>query len=330
MKKYEGKIKWGIIGTGRIANTFAKALAEVEDAELYAVASRKKEKAEQFADLFNFKKSYGSYEELAKDENIDVVYIATPMSSHYHDAEICLKNGKNVLCEKSVTLNSEQFRKLLMFAGWDDLFFMEAMWMKCRPVYLKMKEWIEKIGEIKYIRADFSNAVSYNPDDRLFKAECGGGALLDLAVYPVTLIHDILGVPKKIISHAHIENGIDLSNSIVLEYGNDVFAEADSGFEIQQRNNAVICGTKGKILFGDCFFCSDEITLLDKYGEEIEKAVLPNRVNGYEYEIEEVNRCLKNGLSESSIVTHKATFEVMEILDECRRQWGMFFPDELY
>ena len=131
------KFRWGVIGTGRIARTFSEALAGTPEAELYAVASRSKEKASDFAEEFGIENAYGNYEELAKDKNVDVVYIATPMSSHYKDVMLCIENGKNVLCEKSVSLNMTELEKMLSAAKEKGVFFMEAMWMKCRPSYMK-------------------------------------------------------------------------------------------------------------------------------------------------------------------------------------------------
>ena len=136
------KYKWGVIGTGKIAHTFATALMNCENAELCASASRTEEKAKRFAEEFGFLKYYGSYREFAEKSDAEIVYIATPMASHFDDAWLCLENGKNVLCEKSLTLNTAQTEKLIAFAKEKGLFFMEAMWMKCRPVYRKMKEWI--------------------------------------------------------------------------------------------------------------------------------------------------------------------------------------------
>ncbi|HAE52767.1 MAG TPA: gfo/Idh/MocA family oxidoreductase [Ruminococcus sp.] len=322
-------INWGITGTGRIARTFSDALAKTQNAVLYAVASRSKNKAENFAQEYGFSKAYGSYSELAQDNNIDIVYIATPMASHFNDVMLCLENGKNVLCEKSVTLNSEQLEKILSKAKEKKLFFMEAMWTKCRPVFLKTMEWVKnnRIGDIKYIKADFSNNVKYNPDDRLFRADCGGGALLDLAVYPLSFAEAFLGYPDEIISFAHIRDGIDLSNSITLKY-NNAFVSIDSGFEISLKNNAIISGTDGYIILGDWFFCTCDAVLYDRNGSEIEKFNAQNIINGYEYEIIEAQRCICENLKESPLIPHSGTISVMKIMDECRRQWGLKFPDE--
>lgn len=326
MKKY----KWGVIGTGKIAHTFATALRHCENAELCAVASRTDEKAKKFAEEFGFEEYYGSYKEFAEKSDAEIVYIATPMASHFSNAWLCLENGKNVLCEKSLTLNAAQTEKLLAFAREKGLFFMEAMWMKCRPVYRKMKEWIAAgmIGDIKYIKADFSNFIPYDRNDRLFRADCGGGCLLDLGIYPITLTHDLLGMPDEIISSAHMMYGIDMSNTILFRYKDDVFSSMDNGFEIQLRNNAIISGTKGFITLGNWFHCTDEGILFDRNGIEVERFVRQDDINGYEYEVEEVHRCLKLGLRESPLIPHSDTIDVMKLLDQCRAQWGMTFPDE--
>ena len=325
------KLNWAIIGTGRIAHTFAQALAGVEGAELYAIGSRSLQKAQAFAEEFGFKKAYGSYDELVKDKGIDVVYIATPMSSHYKDTMLCLDNGLNVLCEKSVSLNMGELDKMLAKAREKGLFFMEAMWMKCRPVYLKALEWVRegRIGTPQYLKADFCNQVKYDRSDRLFAPECGGGALLDLAVYPLTFALDFLGrEPKELTAYAHIgKDGVDLSNSITLKY-ETAFADISSGFELPCINRAVISGDKGSIVFADWFFCCCEVTLFDDETNMVEKCEIPNEINGYEYEIREVHRCLEAGLTESKLVPHESTIAVMKIMDECRRRWGMKFPNE--
>ena len=326
MKNY----RWGIIGTGRIARSFAEALKGSENAELYAVASRSAEKANAFAGEFGFQKSYGSYAELASDSNVDIVYIATPMASHYADSLLCINNGRNVLCEKSASLNSAQLEEMLAAAKNKGVFFMEAMWMKCRPTYLKALEWINigRIGNVRYIKADFCCSVPYNRNDRLFAPECGGGALLDLGVYPITLAADILGSsPDEIVSDANIIFGVDMSNSITLRYGSST-AVLQSGFEMQTPNRALISGDKGMIVFGEWFHCSSEITLYDRAGNELERSVIPVRVNGYEYEILEAQKCLGNGLAESPLVPHSSTLAVMKIMDKCRKDWGLVYPVE--
>ncbi|MBQ8961011.1 MAG: Gfo/Idh/MocA family oxidoreductase [Ruminococcus sp.] len=325
------KIRWGIIGTGKIASTFARTLAAVKDAVLYAAASRTKERAQAFAEEFGFAKSYGSYAELAQDPDIDVVYIATPMASHFSDAKLCLENGLNVLCEKSVTLSAAQLQELLSLAGEKGVFFMEAMWMKCRPVYLQARRWIldGRIGRVRMVKADFSNLVPYMPEDRLYRPDCGGGALLDLAVYPLTLAADILGgEPQKIVCEMDISGGVDLSDSIILSYPGGAHASIFAGFELPLRNTALISGTEGSIILGDWFHCTGEAVLLDSSRNEVEKIQIPDQFTGYEYEVEEVHRCLREGVLESQLVPHKGTLDVMRIMDQCRAQCGLVFPEE--
>lgn len=326
MKNY----RWGIIGTGRIARSFAEALKGSPNAGLYAVASRSADKAAAFAAEFGFEKSYGSYAELASDNNVDIVYIATPMASHYADSMLCITHGRNVLCEKSISLNASQLEEMLSAAKSNGVFFMEAMWMKCRPSYLKALDWIRsgRIGRVRYVKADFCCSVPYNKNDRLFAPECGGGALLDVGVYPITFAADILGdTPDEIISTANIVYGVDMSNSITLKYG-DSTAVLQSGFEMEESNKALISGEKGMIVFGEWFHCSDEVTLFDREGKRIEHSVLPVMINGYEYEIIEAQNCLEDGLSESPLVPHSGTLAVMKIMDKCRKDWGLRYPGE--
>ena len=326
MKNYN----WGIIGTGRIAHSFAKALCGTDNAVPYAAASRTYEKAQKFAEGSGFTKAYGSYAELAGDKAVDAVYIATPMASHFEDAKLCLSAGKNVLCEKAVTLNSAQLEELFALAEKNGVFFMEAMWMKCLPVYLKAKDWVKsgRIGEITSISADFSNAVPYMPDDRLFRPDLGGGALLDMGIYPLTMAMDFLGSePESIITSANISRGIDMSSIIQLKYPGAT-ASVYSGFEAGLENRAAVYGTDGIILFGKCFFCSDELMLLDLRNNTTERFKAGFDINGYEFEIREFQRCLSEGLTDSPLVPHKDTLSVMRVMDDCRRQWGLRYPNE--
>ncbi|MCR5729476.1 MAG: Gfo/Idh/MocA family oxidoreductase [Ruminococcus sp.] len=328
MKKY----RWGIIGTGRIAHSFAEALKGVENASLYAVGSRNLQKAEDFANKHGFEKSYGSYAELAADPDIDIVYIATPMASHYADSMLCINSGRNVLCEKSLALNTAQAEEMINTARNKGVFFMEAMWMKCRPVYRKAMEWLSsgKIGKVHYVKADLCTFTPYNKNDRLFAPECGGGALLDLGVYPITFAADIFGdTPEEIISFANISRDVDISNSVTLKYKNGV-AVLQSGFELLDSNRALISGENGSIVFDEWFHCTSGVTLYDSFGKEIERADIPPIVNGYEYEIMEAQNCLSNGLIESSIIPHSSTLAVMKIMDKCRQSWGLYYPEEKY
>ena len=322
---------WGIMATGKIAHTFAKAVNSVSDAKLYACASRTQEKAEEFGKLYGAKKSYGSYEQLAADPNIDIIYIASPMSCHYENVKLCFEHGKNVLCEKSITLNISQLDELISIAKEKDLFFMEAMWMKCLPAFLKAKEWFTsgKIGEIKAIRADFSNPVEFDEKDRLFRPDLGGGALLDLGVYPISLITAFLGFePAEINSSVNMGGlGVDMDEAVIMKYKN-AYASFVAGFDIENENRAVIVGDKGRIAFDPWFFCASAVRLYDKNGKLVEESITPHLCNGYEYEIMECQKCMAEGLKESRLNPLSETKAIMKIMDGLRRSWGFTYEGE--
>lgn len=329
---YMKKIRWGIFGTGAIAHTFADSLSKCENAELCVISSRSEEKAKAFAAEYGFKKAYGSYELLAADPEVDIVYIATPMSSHYDDAMLCLRRGKNVFCEKSVTLNYRQLDDILTLAREKRLFFMEAMWLKCRPSYLKAKEWVQsgKIGKPKAVKAEFCSKVPVDMNSRLFRPDCGGGALLDLAVYPLTLAADFLGnYPCDITSSAVMGDiGVDLTDLIHLTYADGSHASVSASFQIGSDNSASVIGTDGFIQFDNGFVWSCGVTLYDKNGVKTDRFEYENDINGYEYEIREAMRCLSEGLTESPLVKQCDTEAVMKIMDSCREQWGFTYPEE--
>lgn len=319
---------WGILGLGKIAETFVTALKSIDDAE-FICASRSTDKAKAFAEKHNAKNFYGSYEELTKDENIDIIYIATPMSCHYNDVKLCLENGKNVLCEKAVTINSKQWYELTSIAKAKGLFLMEAMWMKCLPAFRKIKEWIneDRIGEVKMIKADFCCLNKYDENDRLYKKSLGGGSLLDLGVYVLTFACDILGYkPNEIISSMKFgQSGVDFDTSILLKYNNNSFAELTSSFDITSENRAFIIGTKGRIVLPPWFFCTQYAELSDDLTNIIETYNGNFACNGYEYEILEAQKCLNDNLLESYLIPQNETLAIMEIMDEIRKQNGLVY-----
>lgn len=324
------KIKWGILSTGKIAHTFAKALQATADAELYAVSSRSAGKAAAFAEEYGFEKAYGSAEEMLADKNVQAVYIASPMSCHYADAVKCLNAGKNVLCEKTVTLCGAQLDEILKLAAEKKLFFMEAMWTKTLPHFRQAKQWVDegKIGKIKMIKADFVNVCEANPEDRLFRSDLGGGALLDLGVYPLSLAMSFLGNnPSEISALALMKNNVDYDDAVTIKY-NDAFAALTFGFDCSADNSATIVGENGLIVFDSWFFCAEAVRLFDKDNKLVEQKRFPHIRTGYEYEIKEVNRCIRAGLFESPLVPHAETRAVMTVIDEIKRQIGLSFPNE--
>jgi predicted dehydrogenase len=319
-------MRWGIIGAGSIAGKFARALKITEKyadkAEFYAVASRSGEKAKKFAREYGCGVSYGSYKSLAADPNVDIIYVATPMSEHFANVNICFDNKKAVLCEKSLTVTADETAQLIDRARAEKLFFMEAMWMKCLPFFDKTLEIIRAgvIGDIRTIRADFSKFTPYSEGSRLFSKELGGGALLDLGVYPISFITAILGYEPKTIRcrNDFDKNGVDRNCALLFDYG-DAYATSITGFDIDNENRAVIVGTRGRIVLGETFFRSKSVEVYDIYGNKMEEHFYTFE-NGFEYEIVEAQECINAGLSESRKIPLDDTLKVMKILDICREQ----------
>lgn len=316
------------MAAGRIARSLADAINYTEGARLYAVASRDIGRARKFAGEYGADKYYGDYAALCADPEVDVIYIASPMSLHYEQAKMCLQSGKNVLCEKTVTLDAGEFAELIDIAAERNVFFMEAMWMKFLPAFRKAKEWVAagRIGNIKVVKADFSNLCMFDGEDRLFKNELGGGCLLDLGVYPITFACDFLGYePCEIICNGYIgKSNVDVDASIILRY-DGAYANIHAGFVMESENAAFVVGDKGRIRFGNWFFCTDSVSLYDDEGNLIESFSMPHPKNGYEFEVEEVDRCIAAGMKQSEINPLAHTMAVMRIMDKCRADMGMEF-----
>ena len=325
------KIRWGIIGTGSIAAKFATALNSMEDCILTAVASRKDIRAREFADRYNIIKSYGDYEALAKDPDIDVIYIAVPHTEHKRMAKLCIRHNKAVLCEKPFTINSKDANDLVSMAKEHNVFLMEAMWSKFLPANLSAKKWIDegRIGKVLHIKATFGFHENYDPSSRLYNPSLGGGALLDVGVYPISYTTFLLdSTPDKIISSAVIgKSKVDEQNVIILQFRDGIMADLSSAISADLGNDALIVGEKGFIRV-DRFWMADTARLYDSNYECIEEYKEPFKANGYEYEAAEVNRCLREGLLESSLNPLKDTLSNMRIMDEIRSSWGFVYPGE--
>ncbi|MDR0920074.1 MAG: Gfo/Idh/MocA family oxidoreductase [Oscillospiraceae bacterium] len=330
------KTKWGIMGLGGIAERFARSLKLTENAELYAVASRDINKAtafsEKFAEKFaventtnatteNSIKPYGSYSELIQDKNVDVIYVATPMSEHFKNVKECLLNGKNVLCEKAFTCTYEEAKELVELAKSRKVFLMEAMWVKFMPVFKKAKKWFKsgKIGEIRTIDASFCRPTPYDPDSRLYRKDLGGGATLDLGVYPISLITAFLGYDCEIESYLDLDKfGVDRNMTAVLKYPKDnkkIYATARAGFDIESDCSATIVGTKGKIILKQDFYHAKKTLLYDENGNILEdiNTEIPLDMD-FIFQIHEVQNCLENSKLQSDINSLDDTLQNMKII----------------
>ena len=318
----------GILGAGRIARKMAKTINQMENAVLYAVGSRTAEKAECFAQEFGITKSYGSYEELANDSNIDLVYIATPHSRHYEDCMLCLKNGRNVLCEKAFTANAKQAEEVLYYAEKQGLFISEAIWTRFLPMRFVLDEIIESnvIGEITSLTANLGYELSHK--ERLQKPELAGGALLDLGVYTINFAIMALGGDIADIKSSCTKNeyGVDKTNSIIMTFADGKTAVLHSNAAAATDKTGNIYGSKGRIEFQNINNC-EGIRVIMNDGTITEYAT-PNQISGYEYEIEASLQAIREGRTETDFMPHKETLKVMKIMDDLRKEWGVIYPFE--
>ena len=323
------KIKWGIIGPGRIAHKFAQSLKCSEAAEITAVGSRSIERAEEFAKEYGISRAYGSYADLAADPDIDIVYVAALHPAHFACTMLCLKAGKPVLCEKPFTLNAAETKVLIKTARTAKLFLMEGMWMRYLPAIVKLRGLVAQgaVGEIRMVKADFGNRIPWEPEGRLLNPALGGGALLDVGVYPVSFAAMLLGVnPTKISGQAYLgTTGVDEQFSAILGYETGSLAPLSGAVRTALPNEARVIGTEGYIRVPD-FWRASSLELSRK--GEIEKFELPFRSTGYIHEAEETMYCLREGLTESSIMPLDESLQIMKILDTLRKKWGLKYPSE--
>lgn len=325
------KIRWGILGTGTIAHKFAADLKYVEGAELTAAGSRSPEKAEKFCRDFDIPFSFGSYQELAESNLVDIIYIATPHSLHHENTLLCLDNGKAVLCEKPFALNAKQASEMIDAARQKNLFLMDALWTKFLPHYKKMIEIVRSgsLGDIKVVLANFGFQANANPDSRLLNPGLGGGSLMDIGIYNVFTALDILGTPDEVnVSINATENGIDEQCAILFKYKNGVMASLFSSISVSLGTEVEICGTLGRLKLTTPFYEPSSTLELIANGEKIVINVEKPNGFGYQFEASHATECLQNNLTESPVVTHVGTLQLMQTLDRIRNFSGIVFPGE--
>lgn len=324
------KIRWGILGGGKIAAKFADDLRLVADASLTAIASRDEQKAAEFAEKFSIPHTFHSYEAMARSPAVDVIYIATPHGFHHEHVMLCLQHKKAVLCEKAFALNVQQAREMISLARQQNVFLMEAFWTKFLPQYQKVLEIILSgtIGEIKWIEADFGFRAPDPPAQRLYDPLLGGGSLLDIGIYPVFLAQSLLGKPISITaSMTAYSTGVDEQCAMTLTFPDGAIASLSSTFAADTPVEAVIAGTKGRILLRDRFHNAiSRVELV--VGKDAPQPVEVHREEGagYQFEARHVNACLKKGLTESPIMTHADTLMLMETLDRIRVACDIRYP----
>ncbi|MET8567043.1 Gfo/Idh/MocA family oxidoreductase [Streptomyces sp. NPDC004783] len=329
----EQRVRWGILSTGAMAATFTADLVDLPDAEVVAVASRTKASAKEFAERFGIPRAYGDWESLARDEDVDVVYVATPHAAHRAAAGLCLAAGRNVLCEKPFTLNAREAGELVALARERGSFLMEAMWMYCNPLVRRMRALVEDgaIGEVRSVQADFGLAGPFPPAHRLRDPAQGGGALLDLGVYPVSFAQLLLGEPSDVTARAVLsDEGVDLQTGALLSYESGALASVHCSIIGGTPNSASVTGSRGRIDVPDGFFSPDRF-VLHREGAAPEE-FLADPADGprasLRHEAREVMRALRAGETGSPLVPLDGTLAVMRTLDAIRDRVGVRYPGE--
>ena len=323
-------IRWAILGTGSIAHQFARGLADAHDVSLVAVGSRSGETADAFADEFDIPRRHGSYEALAADPDVDVVYVSTPHPFHKDNSILLLEHGKAVLCEKPFIMNAEQAQTVIGVAREHGMFLMEAMWTRYIPAVVRARELIAEgaIGDGRMVQADFGFRASMDPESRLFNKALGGGALLDVGIYVLSLASMVLGPkPREVVSTAQLgETGVDEQSAVLLKYAGGELAVLSCAVRTGTTVEATLFGTEGSIRIHSPFFKSAGLTVTRGRNEELVE--LPLRGNGYNYEADEVGRCLRAGDKESAVMPLDESLALMHPTDRIRGQWGLTYPME--
>jgi predicted dehydrogenase len=325
MKKY----KWGILAPGKMSSKFTKGIKLLENAELYAVGSRDLNRAKQFAEEHGFKKYYGSYEELAADPDLEVVYIASPNSHHKEHTLLCLRNGKHVICEKAFSLNTREVDEMISEAKKQNLFLMEALWPPFQPFYRKAAEIIESgiTGKIVHLHGYFSFIPPYNPDDRKFNLALGGSSLLDIGIYPVMDALTFIGIPDEIKAVASFApTGSEESLSVIFRYNDGRMATIYSSFKTSIGIGCDILCEKGNMTVSRGRDMNQQV-ILQLHGTDKQEFIFTPPAMGYHLEAVEVMKCLDEVRTESRIVPLSFSRDLIRTLDRIREAAGIVFPD---
>ena len=322
------RIRFGVIGTGGIAAAFTKDLALLPDAEMVAVGSRQQASADAFGDEHGIGRRHASYAALAGDPEVDVVYVSTPHPDHHASARLAIEAGKAVLVEKPFTMDAGQALDLVAVAAERGTFVMEAMWARFNPHLVRVREILASgvLGEITTVVADHAQWFEQDPAFRLFAPELGGGALLDLGIYPVSLASMVLGTPSRVTARSTPTfTGVDAQTSILLEHESGAHAVLSTTLRAAGSNRAAIIGTQGRLEIDSVWYAPTTFTVTLRSGE-VSRYDQPHAGHGLRHEAAEVVRCLRAGLTESPVMPTAETVAIMRTMDEVRRQIGLTYP----
>ena len=319
----------GFIGAGRIANTLASTMARMEDVNLYAVAARDLGRAQAFAAQYGFDKAYGSYEEMLRDPNVELVYIATPHSHHAEHMKLCIEHGKNVLCEKAFTLNAAQAREIATLAKSKGVYVAEAIWTRYMPSRAMINEVLASgiIGNVTALTATLCYPVAYK--ERCIRPELAGGALLDVGVYCLNfaLMHFGDDIERMDSSVRMTDTGVDGQESITLHYRDGKIAVLTAGILSRSDRKGIFYGDKGYIIVEN-INNPQSISVYDLTDTLVKKIQVPAQITGYEYQIREAMARIRAGETESASMPLDTTIAVMERMDALRKDWGLIYPME--
>jgi predicted dehydrogenase len=320
-------VRWGVAGPGGIASQFGEGMKLVEGGTIVAVASRSQQRADDYGDRFDVPKRYDDYSALAEDPEVDAVYIATPHSRHESDTIPYLQAGKHVLCEKPFALNAHQALRMVEAARANDVFLMEALWSRFLPSYRLLGDLLAegRIGEPLLVEADFGFRSPVDPTHRHFDLAQGGGALLDLGIYPLQLCDLVLGTPERILADGTVgETHVDEHVIAVLHHPGGGIGVAKAAIRVPMACTARIAGSEGVIEIPAFMHCPRSLSV--RVGREVEQIEAGWEGEGLRFQVEEVHRCLEQGARESAVWPLAKTIELATTMDSIRRQVGVTYP----
>jgi len=321
-------LRWGILATGGIAHAFASDL-RTAGRDLVAVGSRSAGGAERFAEEFGIPRAHASYEDLVADPDVDIVYVSTPHPFHADNAILALEAGKHVLVEKPFTLNQAEAERVRDVAAAQGLLAMEAMWTRYLPHMVRIRELVAEgaLGEIRSLFADHTQRISTDPRHRLNALELGGGALLDLGIYPISFTWDILGAPQTIAAAAHMaETGADADVATVFTHASGAVSTSVSGSRAAGPNTAHIVGTEARIDIDRVWYTPTSFRLIGPDGTVREDFVSDIEGRGMQFQALAAERLVAEGNLAGDILPIDETVAIMGTLDEIRRQIGLVYP----
>ena len=322
-------MKIGILGCGVMAETFADTLRQMGEVECYAAASRTLKRAEEFVGKYGFKKAYGSYEELCADPEVELIYIATPHSSHFDNMKLCIRHKKPVLCEKSFTVNAREAEQIREYAEQEQVFVAEAIWTRYMPSRNMIQEIIDSgiIGDISVLTANLSYPISHK--ERIMRPELAGGALLDIGVYGVNfaMMHFGTDIERIESSVRMTDTGVDAMESITIFFRGGRMAVLTHDIYSRSDRKGIFYGEKGYIIVEN-INNPQSISVYDTEDRLVRRMDVPKQISGYEYEVLECIDAVRSGEKESTSMPLSDTIKVMEIMDQLRGQWGLVYPRE--